>query len=64
MDCDSCGRYRPSSEIVPIHEPGGRRIVMACARCRRLMAGSSSAPNPIAEATHAIPIRHRAFYAN
>lgn len=35
MDCDSCGRYRPSPEIVPLRDPSGR-LVMACARCRRL----------------------------
>jgi hypothetical protein len=38
MDCDSCGRYRPSSEIAPLPDADGR-LVMACARCRRLGAG-------------------------
>jgi hypothetical protein len=35
MDCDSCGRYRPSPEIAPLRDSSGR-LVMACARCRRL----------------------------
>lgn len=35
MDCDSCGRYRPSLEIAPLRDSSGR-LVMACARCRRL----------------------------
>ena len=38
MDCDSCGRYRPSAEIAPLRDPDGR-LVMACARCRRLATG-------------------------
>jgi hypothetical protein len=37
MDCDTCGRYRPSPEIAPLREADGR-LVMACARCRRLAA--------------------------
>lgn len=36
MDCESCGRYRPSSEISPLRAAG--RLLMACARCRRLTA--------------------------
>jgi hypothetical protein len=35
MDCDTCGRHRPSAEIAPLREGDGR-LVMACARCRRL----------------------------
>ena len=38
MDCDSCGRYRPSSEIAPRVDAMGR-FAMACARCRRHGAG-------------------------
>lgn len=38
MDCDACGRYRPSSEIIALRSPAGR-FVMVCARCRRLAAG-------------------------
>jgi hypothetical protein len=40
MECQSCGRYRPSSEIVAVEV---RRVglVMACARCRRLMVAAS-----------------------
>ena len=38
MDCDSCGRYRPSAEIAPMRG-ADMRLVMACARCRRLATG-------------------------
>jgi hypothetical protein len=38
MDCDWCGRYRPSEEIAAMREAGGR-LVMVCARCRRLAEG-------------------------
>jgi len=34
MDCDTCGRYRPSPEIRPLREAG--RLSMVCARCLRL----------------------------
>lgn len=37
MDCDLCGRYRPSAEIAPRLDATGR-LVMACARCRRIVA--------------------------
>ncbi len=35
MECDPCGRYRPSSDVAPTRDPDGR-LVMACTRCRRL----------------------------
>ena len=52
MDCDSCGRYRPSSEIAPLRAADGR-LVMACARCRRLVvvdgrSGPAARPRPTA----------------
>lgn len=63
MDCDSCGRYRPSAEIVPLRRPEGR-FVMACARCRRLATDrpraapparvTSSAPRVIVESATAL----------
>jgi hypothetical protein len=43
MDCDTCGRYRPSSEIAPLREPDGG-ITMVCSRCRRLSAGRRPRP--------------------
>jgi hypothetical protein len=49
MDCDSCGRYRPSSEIAPLLDAEGR-LVMACARCRRLGAGRGT-PTTMAPTT-------------
>ena len=38
MDCDSCGRHRPSSEIAPLLGADSR-LVMACSRCRRIRTG-------------------------
>jgi hypothetical protein len=49
MDCDSCGRYRPSAEIAPLLEADGR-LVMACARCRQFGAGPSE-PTTLAPIT-------------
>jgi len=34
MECESCGRYRPSAEVNATVDSGGR-LVMACVRCRR-----------------------------
>lgn len=34
MDCESCGRHRPSDQIMPTWTASGS-VVMACARCRR-----------------------------
>jgi hypothetical protein len=51
MDCDSCGRYRPSGEVAPLRDPVGR-LVMACSRCRRPahargdLGRASQAPGP------------------
>jgi hypothetical protein len=38
MDCESCGRYRPSAEITAMLDPAGR-LVMICVRCRRVATG-------------------------
>lgn len=47
MECESCGRYRPSAEIVATVDTAGR-LVMACARCRRvLMRPASRAVAPM-----------------
>jgi ribosome-binding protein aMBF1 (putative translation factor) len=35
MDCESCGRHRPSDQVVAHWSPAGA-VIMACARCRRL----------------------------
>jgi len=43
MECESCGRYRPSSEILPMPGPAGV-TVMACAMCR----GPMSVNDPMA----------------
>ncbi len=51
MDCDSCGRYRPSAEVAPLRDSGGR-LVMACARCRRLATGRRE---PVAPADWPVP---------
>ena len=45
MDCDSCGRYRPSSEIAALRTAHGQ-LVMACARCRRLTVGRRETEPP------------------
>jgi hypothetical protein len=37
MDCDTCGRHRPSDQVTPFRDPM-RGLVMACGRCRRLAA--------------------------
>lgn len=34
MDCEVCGRHRPSDQVVPTRSITGE-LVMACARCRR-----------------------------
>ena len=35
MECDSCGRYVPSADVLPTLDREGR-LSMACARCREL----------------------------
>lgn len=50
MDCDSCGRYRPSSEIAPLREAGGR-LAMVCGRCRRLAKSRREPASPAEEPT-------------
>ena len=34
MDCEPCGRHRPSAQVVAQWSPAGA-VVMACGRCRR-----------------------------
>jgi hypothetical protein len=51
MDCECCGRYRPSQEIAPLRAVDGR-LVMACARCRRLATGRRGQATP-----HEVPDR-------
>ena len=38
MDCESCGRYRPTAEVVLVAGPDGS-LVWACARCRHRDGG-------------------------
>lgn len=55
MDCDSCGRHRPSDQVAPARSATGD-VVMACHRCRRRLA-----PRPAAAAQlRAGPIPQRA----
>ncbi len=56
MDCETCGRYRPSAEVAPIREAGGR-LVMACARCRRLSTGRRRAPQMGTAGRSTLPVR-------
>ena len=63
MDCESCGRYRPSAEIAPIRMVGGD-LVMVCARCRRLVTSRrgkvlGQVSNPTAAASVSIAIDPR-----
>jgi ribosome-binding protein aMBF1 (putative translation factor) len=34
MDCESCGRHRPSDQVIPTRSTTGE-VVMVCGRCRR-----------------------------
>lgn len=36
MDCETCGRHRPSEQIVALRSSAGA-VVMVCGRCRRLV---------------------------
>ena len=36
MDCETCGRHRPSDQIVALRSSAGA-VVMVCGRCRRLV---------------------------
>ena len=38
MDCESCGRHRPSEQVVPARSTNGA-VLMVCGRCRRHLAG-------------------------
>jgi hypothetical protein len=55
MDCECCGRYRPSQEIAPLRAIDGR-LVMACARCRRLAAGRRGQTPPDDVRTTSFPL--------
>ena len=37
MDCDSCGRHRPSDQVVPARSSNGT-VQMLCGPCRRHIA--------------------------
>jgi hypothetical protein len=50
MDCEACGRYRPSPEIAPLRVANGR-LLMACSRCRRLATGRREPAWPAAGPT-------------
>jgi hypothetical protein len=52
MDCECCGRYRPSQEIAPLRAADGH-FLMACARCRRLANGRRGR----APSADAVPVR-------
>ena len=41
MDCELCGRHRPSAEILNLVDEAGQ-LVMACGRCVPNGAGSTS----------------------
>jgi ribosome-binding protein aMBF1 (putative translation factor) len=42
MDCESCGRHRPSEQVVPARSINGT-VLMACGRCRRHFIGRAEA---------------------
>lgn len=41
MECESCGRYRPSTEISSIRNASRRSYAMVCQRCRLGLTGPS-----------------------
>lgn len=49
MECDACGRYRPSPEITASRGADGR-LVMICTRCRGLERGHGEPARPAPEA--------------
>lgn len=55
MDCDQCGRYRPTARILPMTGPAGT-IWMACDPCRRRLAPAAGRPVPVR-----VPIAPRAL---
>ena len=55
MDCDSCGRHRPSQEIALLREADGR-LVMSCVRCRRLTIDRRGPAVPTARPTVAAAV--------
>jgi hypothetical protein len=53
MDCESCGRHRPSDQVVPARSSDGS-VLMLCGSCRRHMtprpgttAGLRALPRPL-----------------
>jgi hypothetical protein len=42
MDCESCGRHRPSEHVVPARSLNGT-VMMLCGRCRRHVTGRAAA---------------------
>ena len=56
MDCDSCGRYRPSSEIIPMAARDSH-VIMACARCRRIAAAAAGQSAAAAAHSAAVEVR-------
>ena len=53
MDCESCGRHRPSEQVVPARSINGT-VLMVCGRCRRHLAGRIEASADV-RATHVEP---------
>ena len=43
MDCDLCGRHRPSEQVVPTRSARGT-VLMLCGPCRRHAARRSAGP--------------------
>ncbi len=43
MDCDSCGRYRPTAQVHAVADPAGR-LRMLCGRCRGRLASRRASP--------------------
>jgi hypothetical protein len=53
VDCESCGRHRPSSQVMPARSSTGA-VLMVCGRCRRHVehpAGPTAARHDRAAAT-------------
>ena len=42
MDCESCGRHRPSDQVIPARSSNGT-LLMLCGPCRRHIAPRGSA---------------------
>ncbi len=50
MDCESCGRHRPSDQVVPARSITGD-VVMVCGRCRRHMTSRAVVVHDLRPAT-------------